>query len=117
MCKYCGEEWDMNEPFYLEPDSQKLCYLDENECVTKTKISFCPWCGRSLNIKSKDIYCVSHYEDISINNMEILEDETEAKDTAVCGLRAGESNYLYTYRLIKKQRVFLPDGCIFEDIE
>lgn len=118
MCKYC-EKLEYNGNFYLNTGEQRLCYEDDDwHCCVDVHISFCPFCGRSLDPKkSKDLYFVGCYPDSSVCDMEMLEDETEAKRAAELDLSAGESNYLFTYRLIRKQRVFLPEGYIFEDIE
>lgn len=59
MCKYCENLLEYNGNFCLNTSEQKLYYEDDDwPCVGSVEISFCPFCGRSLNVeKSKDLYC------------------------------------------------------------
>ena len=118
MCKYC-DGWPIgtNDRFYLDVGDHKLCYDDEHDCTDAVDISFCPWCGRPLNTKGKDLYLVSDCQDASIYDMSWIDTEEEAKRIATKGLESNESRYLYRYRLVQTQRVFLPSECIFEDVE
>ena len=119
MCKYC-DGWTIgtNDRFYLDVGNHKLCYDDEHDCTDAVDISFCPWCGRPLNTdETKDIYLVAYCQNATIYDMEWMDTKEEAKRIATRALEPDESRYLYTYRLVQTQKVFLPSGCIFEDVE
>lgn len=117
MCKYC-DGWTIvtNDDFYIDLNDQSLCYEDGYDCTVGVNISFCPWCGRPLSTEGKDLYLVSDCQNASIYDMSWIDTEEKAKKIATRDLESGESRYLYTYRLIRTQRVFLPSECIFEDV-
>lgn len=118
MCEYCGGRTVIiNDDFYIDPNNQKLCYEDSYDCVVELDISFCPWCGRPLSTEGKDLYLVANCQDANVDDMEWTDTKEEAERIATRGLEPDESRYLYTYRLVRTQRVFLPSECIFEDIE
>ena len=119
MCKYCNDSWRIatNKDFYVDPGNQKLYCEDEYDRTTEVNISFCPWCGRPLSTEGKNLYLVSDCQDASIYDMSWIDTEEEAKRIATKGLESNESRYLYTYRLVRTQKVFLPSECIFEDVE
>lgn len=119
MCKYC-EGWtpDTINGFYLDLNDQKLRYDDDYDCAEEVNISFCPWCGRPLSTdKTKDIYFISDCQNASVYDMDWSDTEEEAKRMVTRRLEPDMPRYLYTYRLVRTQRVFLPSECIFEDVE
>lgn len=120
MCKYCNDSWPRvsNNGFYLNADDKELWYDNDFDCAVEVNISFCPWCGRPLNTdETKEIYLVAYCQNATIYDIEWMDTKEEAKRIATRELEPDESRYLYTYRLVQTQKVFLPSECIFEDVE
>ena len=121
MCKYCDNSWPAvpNNDFYLNINDQELWYDNGHDyCEVAVNISFCPWCGRPLKAdETSDIYLVSDCPGADIYDMDWKGTKEDAKKIATRNLEPNESRYIYTYRLVRTQRVFLPSGCIFEDVE